>query len=182
MKFFLISCIPSLQNFHFLEMNRENQVLNRINSADLWVFSSFLLSVQIQWRVTVKIRISQLRSLSLQLHTTIQPDVNQIRRIRLSLFPMGGWDIIRKIQFKSLYAEILQIINHGLEVLYAPILQHSNARDYSRASYSNIKGILSSWKLSQFHFIIKLWKTSHTPILYFTHIKLVSEVKVSKVY
>ena len=100
----------------------------------------------------------------------------------LSFFHMGGWDIIRKIQFKSLYAEILQIINHGLEVLYAPILQHSNARDYSRASFSNIKGILSSWKLSQFHFIIKLWKTSHTPILYFTHIKLVSEVKISKVY
>ena len=60
--------------------------------------------------------------------------------------------------------------------------RQTDAHDHSRDSIFHIKGIFSSCNMSHFHFIIKLWKTSHTPILYFTHIKLVSEVKVSKVY
>ena len=43
MKFSVNLFIPSLHNFQFLEMNRENQVLNRKNSADLWLFSSFFI-------------------------------------------------------------------------------------------------------------------------------------------
>ena len=180
MKFFINLCIPSLHNFHFLEMNRENQVLNRKNSADLRLFSSFLLPVQIQWRFIIKIRISQLRSLSLQLHTTIQPRCQSIskntslslsyRRVRYNTY---------NIIFTILNVKLQLNINQSLEVLYAPTNRCTRSLAWFHFPYK--RNFLLMQHVT-FHFIIKLWKTSHTPILYFTHIKLVSEVKVSKVY
>ena len=121
MKFSVNLFIPSLHNFQFLEMNRENQVLNRKNSADLWLFSSFLLLVQNSMAIHHK---DKNLSIEISIFTTSHYDPARCQSISKNASISLSYRRVRyntyNIIFTILNVKLQFNINQSLEVLHAP--------------------------------------------------------------